>query len=407
MATPQALCGVRILDFSWFGAAPIGTKFLADHGAEVIRVESRTRLDALRVAGSTHFRDYTPDLNGSGFFNDFNSSKYGITLNLNHPEGLVIAKKLVAMSDVVIDSFTRKAMRKWELYYDDLVSIKPDIIVVSASQQGHTGPHADYLGFGYNLQALSGLNQITGYPDGYPLGTSVNYPDFVLPMFIAAVIMSALLYRRRTGRGQHIDLSQYQAMTSTLGPMLLDYLVHGRIQSRTGGRSATAAPHGVYRCQGDDRWCVIAVFTEDEWQALCRVVGSPVWTQEHRFQTMQGRLQHVEALHALLTTWTMQHPPEEVMHLLQAVGVAAGVVQNAADLLDHDPQLRHRGHYRLLHHPVTGDTLYMGPAFTLSATPAAMRPAPCLGQHNVSVYGELLGMSAAEIENYTAEGVFE
>jgi benzylsuccinate CoA-transferase BbsF subunit len=398
---------MRILDFSWFGAAPIGTKLLADHGAEVIRVESRTRLDALRVAGSTHFRDYTPDLNGSGFFNDFNSSKYGITLNLNHPKGLVIAKKLVVLSDVVIDSFTRQAMRKWGLYYDDLVQIKPDIIVVSASQQGHTGPHADYLGFGYNLQALSGLNQITGYPDGYPLGTSVNYPDFVLPMFIATVIMSALLYRRRTGRGQHIDLSQYQAMTSTLGPMLLDYLVHGRIQSRTGGRSATAAPHGVYRCQGDDRWCVIAVLTEDEWQALCRVMGSPVWTQEHRFQTMQGRLQHVEALDALLTTWTMQHQPEEVMHLLQEAGVAAGVVQNAADLLDHDPQLRYRGHYRLLQHPVTGDTLYMGPAFTLSATPAAMHPAPCLGQHNTSVYGDLLGMSAAEIEQYTVEGVFE
>ena len=207
-----ALHGIRVLDFSWFGAAPIGTKMLADHGAEVIRVESMARPDLLRVMGSSHFRDYTPDLNGSGFFNDFNSSKYGITLNLNHPKGVAIAKQLVAISDVVIDSFTRKAMRKWGLYYDDLVQIKPDIIVVSAAQQGHTGPHADYLGFGYNLQALAGINHLTGYPDGYPLGTSVNYPDFVIPMFVASVIMSALLYRRRTGKGQHIDLSQYQAM---------------------------------------------------------------------------------------------------------------------------------------------------------------------------------------------------
>ena len=407
--TPQgirALQGIRVLDFSWFGAAPIGTKILADHGAEVIRVESMARPDLLRLMGSSHFRDYTPDINGSGFFNDFNSSKYGITLNLNHPEGVAIAQRLVALSDVVIDSFTRRAMRKWGLYYDDLVQLKPDIIVVSAAQQGHTGPHADYLGFGYNLQALAGINHLTGYPDGYPLGTSVNYPDFVLPMFIASVIMSALLYRRRTGVGQHIDLSQYQATASTLGPLLMDYMVNGRIATRTGGRSATAAPHGVYRCQGDDRWCVIAVCTENEWGALCRVMGYPDWTKEGRFQTMASRLQHVEALDALLHAWTMQHTPEHVMHLLQNAGVAAGVVQNAADLLEHDPQLQHRGHYHLLHHPVTGPTLYMGSPFLLSATPAVLRPAPCLGQHNTYVYGELLGMSAADMARYTAEGIF-
>jgi crotonobetainyl-CoA:carnitine CoA-transferase CaiB-like acyl-CoA transferase len=401
-----ALQGIRVLDFSWFGAAPLGTKILADHGAEVIRVESMARPDLLRLMGSSHFRNYTPDINGSGFFNDFNSSKYGITLNLNHPEGVAIAKRLVALSDVVIDSFTRRAMRKWGLCYDDLVQLKPDIIVVNAAQQGHTGPHADYLGFGYNLQALAGINHLTGHPDGYPLGTSVNYPDFVLPMFVASVIMSALLYRHRTGTGQHIDLSQYQAMVSTLGPMLMDYMVNGRIATRTAGRSATVAPHGVYRCQGDDRWCVIAVCTEDEWTALCRVMGHPAWTQEARFRTMVSRLWHVEALDTLLNAWTMQHAPEHVMHLLQGAGVAAGVVQNAADLLEHDLQLRHRGHYHLLQHPVTGPTCYMGSPFLLSTTPAALRPAPCLGQHNTYVYGALLGMSAATMARYTAAGIF-
>jgi len=406
MNTPQALAGIRILDFSWFGAAPIGTKWMADHGAEVIRVESQERLDALRVLGSTHFRDYTPDLNGSGFFNDFNSSKYGITLNLNRQEGLDIARRLVAISDVVIDSFTRRAMRKWGLYYDDLVRVKPDIIVVSASQQGHTGPHADYLGFGFNLQALAGINHLTGYPDGDPLGTSVNYPDFVLPMFVASVITSALLYRRRTGQGQHIDLSQYQATASTLGPVLMDYLVNQRVQSRTGGRSATAAPHGIYRCQGEDRWCAIAVSTEGQWTALCRVMGNPAWTQESRFSTLMGRLQHVDDLDTLLTGWTCEWLAETVMQRLQDAGVAAGVVQNAEDLLERDPQLRHRGHYRQLTHPVTGPTHYMGPAFHLSATPATMRPAPCLGEHNAYVYGDLLGMSADEIDQYTKDGVF-
>jgi benzylsuccinate CoA-transferase BbsF subunit len=404
--TKQALHGIRVLDFSWFGAAPIGTKLLADHGAEVIRVESMARPDLLRVMGTHHFRNYTPDLNGSGFFNDFNSSKYGITLNLNHPKGIEVARRLVARSDVVIDSFTRKAMRKWGLYYDDLIQIKPDIIVVSASQQGHTGPHADYLGFGYNLQALAGVNHLTGYANGYPLGTSVNYPDFVIPMFVASVILSALLYRRRTGKGQHIDLSQYQAMASLLGPVLMDYLVHGRSATRTGGRSATAAPHGVYRCQGEDRWCVIAVFTDQEWTALCRVMGHPPWTRQGRFGTLAGRLQHVDDLDRLLAAWTTQHSPEEVMHRLQAVGVAAGVVQNARDLLEHDVQLRQRGHYHLLTHPVTGPTLYMGPAFLLSATPARLRPAPCLGQHNAYVYGQLLGMNAADMVQYTQEKVF-
>ena len=406
VAAQHALSGIRILDFSWFGAAPIGTKMLADHGAEVIRVESMIRLDLLRVLGTSHFRDYTPDLNGSGFFNDFNSSKYGITLNLNHPKGVEIVKQLVAISDVVIDSFTRKAMRKWGLYYDDLTQIKPDIIAVSASQQGHTGPHADYLGFGYNLQALSGINHLTGYADGYPLGTSVNYPDFVIPMFVASVIMSALLYRRRTGKGQHIDLSQYQAMAALLGPALMDYMVHGRVATRTGGRSPTAAPHGVYQCQGEDRWCVIAVYSDTEWTALCRVMGEPAWACEARFQSLPGRLQHVDDLDRLLTTWTLQHPPEAIMHHLQEAGVAAGVVQNAHDLLEVDPQLRHRGHYHLLNHPVTGPTLYMGPAFALSATPALLRPAPCLGQHNAYVYGQLLGMSAADIAHYTQEKVF-
>jgi benzylsuccinate CoA-transferase BbsF subunit len=406
MNTPQALAGIRILDFSWFGAAPIGTKWMADHGAEVIRVESQERLDALRVLGSTHFRDYTPDLNGSGFFNDFNSSKYGITLNLNRQEGLDVARRLVAISDVVIDSFTRRAMRKWGLYYDDLVRVKPDIIVVSASQQGHTGPHADYLGFGFNLQALAGINHLTGYPDGDPLGTSVNYPDFVLPMFVASVITSALLYRRRTSKGQHIDLSQYQATASTLGPVLMDYLVNQRVQSRTGGRSATAAPHGIYRCQGADRWCAIAVSTDGQWTALCRVMGNPEWTQEPRFSTLIGRLQHVDDLDTLLTGWTCTLPAETVMQRLQNAGVAAGVVQNAEDLLERDPQLRHRGHYRQLTHPVTGPTYYMGPPFHLSATPAAMRPAPCLGEHNAYVYGDLLGMSADEIDQYTKDEVF-
>jgi benzylsuccinate CoA-transferase BbsF subunit len=382
-ATTQALQGIRVLDFSWFGAAPIGTKLLADHGAEVIRVESMTRPDLLRVVGSSHFRDYTPDINGSGFCNDFNSSKYGITLNLNHPKGLQVAKQLVTLSDVVIDSFTRKAMRNWGLYYDDLVQIKPDIIVVNASQQGHTGPHADYLGFGYNLQALSGINHLTGYPDGYPLGTSVNYPDFVLPMFVVSAIMSALLYRRRSGKGQHIDLSQYQAMVSVLGPT-----------------------HGVYRCQGEDRWCVIAVHTDQEWTALCQVMGHPAWTREARFSTLAGRLQHVDDLDRWLSAWTAQHTPEDIMHRLQEAGVAAGVVQNAQDLLERDPQLRHRRHYHRLNHPVTAATLYMGPAFALSATPAMLRPAPCLGQHNAYVYGQLLGMSEVEIAQYTEEQVF-
>ena len=406
MITPQALSGIRVLDFSWFGAAPIGTKWLADHGAEVIRVESQSRLDALRVLGSTHYRDYTPNLNGSGFFNDFNSSKYGITLNLNHSKGLEIAKRLVAASDVVIDSFTRRAMRKWGLYYDDLIQVKPDLIVVSASQQGHTGPHADYLGFGFNLQALAGINHLTGYPDGYPLGTSVNYPDFVMPMFIASVIISALLYRRRSGKGQHIDLSQYQAMVSTLGPTLMDAQINHRVQSRTGGGSTTAAPHGIYRCQGQDRWCAIAVSTEDEWIGLGRALGNPVWTQDARFSTLIGRLQHVEDLDGLLTSWTSTLPAETVMERLQAEGVAAGVVQNAQDLLERDPQLRHRGHYHQLTHPVTGPTYYMGPPFQLSETPSAMRPAPCLGQHNAEIYGNLLNMSDADIDHYTQDQVF-
>ncbi|HLB12022.1 MAG TPA: CoA transferase, partial [Dehalococcoidia bacterium] len=336
--------GIRIADFSWFGAGPIATKYMADHGAEVVKVESEAKLDGLRYAQP--IPDGKPGPNSSGYYNNFNSSKLGITLNMDHPKGRELARRLVAVCDVVIENYTPRVAEKWGLTYKELVKVKPDIIVVNQPMQGLTGPHRDYRGFGAAIQALSGINSLTGYPECPPVGTGTNYPDFSCnPCHTAIAIMAALRYRRRTGRGQHIEVSQFESTVSVLESAILDYTVNGRVQERHGNRHPAAAPHGAYRCLGEDRWCAIVVVTEEEWRAFCRATGEPAWTKEQRFSSSAQRLANQDELDLLVESWTCQLPPEEVMCILQAAGVAAGVVQDAEDTVTRDPQLRERGHY--------------------------------------------------------------
>ena len=402
----HALQGLKVADFSWYIAGPSVPMWLAHHGAEVIRIESLTRPDELR--GIEPFKDGIPGINRSGCYANYNSNKYGIALNLNHLKGVEVAKKIVAWADVVVENFTPGTMeRKWGLGYEGIKNVKDDIIMVSTSPLGQTGPDAQQAGFGLELVSRGGFTHFTGWPDQEAVGVGYPYTDTVTPPLAVVAIMAALDYRRRTGRGQYIDLSQHEVAVQHLAPAILDYTVNGREGGRTGNRHPHAAPHGAYRCQGDDRWCTIAVFSDEEWQAFCKVIGEPAWTKQPRFDTLLARKENEDGLDRLVENWTVNYTPEEVMHKMQAAGIAAGVVQSGKDLIE-DPQLEHRHHFWYLNHPEMGTCAYDGPPFRLSETSAELHmPAPCLGEHTDYVCTQILGMSDEEFIGLLNEGVFE
>jgi benzylsuccinate CoA-transferase BbsF subunit len=405
----QALAGLRVIDFTWVGVGPLLTKYLADFGAQVIRIESRTHLDSFRFAPP--FVEDTPGIERSGHFLNLNTGKSHVTLNLNHPQGRELACRLIAQADVVVESFTSRVMEKWRLTYADLQQIKPDLVMISLSMAGRTGPHRDVLGFGTVLQAAAGLAYVTGWPDRPPAIPGVAYTDWTTPFFGLVALLAALDYRQRTGQGQYIDVSNLEVGVNCLETAILDYTVNGRIQKRAGnermvGDLPGAAPHGVYRCQGINRWCAITVGNDQQWRCFCAVLGHPRWTQDPWFASELRRVQHRDALNVLVEAWTSQYSAEEVMARLQAAGIAAGVVQNAADL-ESDPQLMHRGQSVYVDHPEVGVQRYDAPAFHLPASPAQLRPVPMLGQHNADVFKGLLGVSDAEYEALERDGVFE
>ena len=403
MSQRHVFDGVKAVDFSWVGVGPITAKYLADHGAEVIRIDSLARPDPSRQAPP--WADATPGLNRSQFYANFNTSKYGVSLDLSKPQGRELAKRLVARADIVIESFTPRVMKSWGLDYPALIQVRPDLIMLSTCQQGQTGPHAQYPGYGNLMAALAGFYDITGWPDRPPAPPYGAYTDFIAPRFAATALIAALDYRRRTGKGQYIDVSQFEAALQFLAPLILGYTVNGHVIRRHGNEDECMAPHGAYRCQGEERWCVIAVATDDEWKAFCQAVGEPPWTEEPRFTTLAGRLAHREDLDRYVERWTIQHTPEEVMQRLQAHGVAAGVVANCTDL-HRDPQLRQRGFFVELLHREMGTVPYDGLQFTLSRTPGTLRwAAPCLGEHNEYVCKELLGLSEEEYVQLLIEEV--
>ena len=392
MTNQSILHNIRILDFTWVLAGPYATRILADFGAEVIKVQPL-------------MPEEEEDTFSQGYYNTWNRNKLGITLNLNKPEGVALAKRLVAISDAVVENFTPRVMANWGLDYDSLKKIKPDIIVLSMSTMGQTGPWRDYVGFGPTIQAFSGITYLTSFPGEPPIGLGTSYADHIAGLMACLALLEALEYRQRTGEGQYIDVSQVEAMSSLLGDAILDYVVNGREVEPVGNSSPEAAPHGVYRCQGDDRWCAIAVFTDEEWQGFKRALGNSPWTEDKRFATLSGRLENAEELDMLVAGWMGEHTPEEVMALLQEQGVAAGVVQNAGNLAN-DPQLRGRGFFVELDHPELGNTISDATPVRLSDTPAKYSwVAPVRGQDNDNVYKRLLGMSEDELAELRQRGI--
>ncbi|MBI3247180.1 MAG: CoA transferase [Deltaproteobacteria bacterium] len=343
--------GVRIADFGWILAVPQATAWLAVMGAEVIKIESMQRLDLIRLLGQIPGRP--TDIDGSCYFNSLNFGKKSVTLNLGHPKGVELAKALILRSDIVAENFTVGNMKKWGLGYEDLCKIKPDLIMLSGTPLGQFGSESQCVGWGPHTQAYAGMCHLTGYPDGPPSGLGGNWPDFMIGVVMSYAIMSALHYRRRTGKGQYIDLAMAEVVMSMLPEGFADYNMNGTDRGRRGNSDDVMVPHNVYRCAGNDQWAAIAVNSETEWQALCRTMNHPEWLDDARFKDRSSRKTHEAALDTLVATWTSQRSPIEVMHTLQAAGVAATPVYNT-EALCNDPQLQHRGYTVSLDHPVTG-----------------------------------------------------
>lgn len=403
----QALDGVKVLDFGWAFLGALSGRHLADHGAQVVRVESRARLGPARVDRQVSISTATnPD--DKPLFTYLNTSKYSITLDLKHPRAKEVITRLIRWTDVVVENFTPGTMSKLGLSYEYMSKIKPDIIMVGASVYGQTGPLAREWGVDGTGNSLSGRYYLAGWPDRGPvMPTSVLYGDVVTPYFVSLAVVAALDYRRRTGKGQYIDVSMLEVCANQIAPVILDWEANARLQTRTGNRISNAAPHGVFPCIGDDRWCAIAVFTDEEWQAFCHVIGNPPWTKEQRFTTLNSRKENEDELEKLVSEWTKKHSAEEIMQMMQEAGVAAGVAQNSQDLVEHDPQLKERGFLVPLKHPVIGVFGHPTPPYKLLKTKAQVGTSPCLGEHTEYVCTQLLGMSDEEFLELFQENVFE
>ena len=395
--------GIHVLDFTWYAVGPVTTKYLADYGANVVRIESAARLDGLRLAPP--WKDAQPGVDNSQFFASFNTSKRGLALDMSNPRAREIFLRMLPWADVVTESFTPKTLRNWGLDYEKMRAIKPDLIMLSTCMQGQTGPNRDYPGFGNLMAALSGFYYVSGYSEAEPCPPYGAYTDFIAPRFAACALIAALDYRRRTGQGQYIDMAQYEAALHNLAPMLVDYFASGRVLGPTGNRSDRYAPHGAYRCadeDGHERWIAIAVANESEWQSLMAKLG--ISAEDARFATMIGRLRNREALDQYMGALTRERNADELTVALQAVGVSAYPVQSCMDI-HRDENLEAFGFWQWLDHKVMGPSPYEGFEHRMSRTPGSLRAAPALGQHSDEVLSEILGMTAAEIEELKREKV--
>ena len=403
----QALKGIKVVEFAAFAAGPVVGKHLADHGATVVHIESKVRPDGFR-AHYPPYKDNIHGLNRSGLFALCNNDKLDITLNLKKaPKATDLAKRIVAWSDVVIENFSPGTMKRLGLDYEALRKIKPDLIMLSSSNLGQSGPHAHHAGFGSQLSSLAGFTHLTGYPDGPPQILYGPYIDYIAVAYGAVAILAALDYRERTGKGTHIDTAQYETGLQFMAPILLDYKINGKVAGRNGNRDPAAAPHGAYPCKGDDSWCVISASSESDWESLCRAMGNPAWTKESRFATLQSRKEHEDELDQKIGAWTTDFTAREITEKLQASGIRAGIVNTMRDIYS-DPQLKHRKQWVELEHPEIGKMHYQRPPFFLTRTPSGPeRRDPLLGEHNGYFYQELLGISEKEYQELVAEGVID
>jgi crotonobetainyl-CoA:carnitine CoA-transferase CaiB-like acyl-CoA transferase len=395
-----ALSGLRVIEMGFAAAGPLVGKYLANFGAEVIRLESRLAADVFRTTYPP-FKGGVVEPDRAGMFAFYNDGKRSATLNLKHPKGVALARALIAHADVFVESFTPGTVARLGLGAETLRSDHPELIVLSSCNQGQTGPHAFHPGYGSQLSALAGFVQLLGEPDSTPVLLYGPYIDYVAVGYGAIAVLAALERRKRTGAGCTIDLSQYEAGLQFLTPSILEFAANGRIPVRAGNTDLVATPHGVYRCAGADRWLALSVWSDAEWRGLRAVTGidGPATAELRRASRAE--------LDARIGAWTATRDRDDAVAALRGAGVRAAPVLSISELFT-DPQLAHRGMWPSVSHPAIGPMRVMAPPFRLSATPSSQeRAGPTLGADNDRVFGELLGLSVEERRTLERDGVFE
>ena len=383
------LAGIRVVEFSNAWAASVCGAMLADMGAEVIKIENPTLPDTWRR--SPPYAEGQPGLNRSGVFAVFNRGKKSCALDLKQPEGVAAARRLIGISDVVLENFSPNVMNRLGLGYSVLKEVKPDLIMISLSAYGATGPDKDSIAYGSCLEPYAGLSFFIGYPDRTPQECGTYISDHTSGTLAAFAALSALHYRDLTGEGQHIDISEVETLLACMPEAIMEFTMNGRIPLPQGNRDDAMAPHGCYRCRGEDKWVAIAVGNDSEWKDLCLVMGKPELIADERFGDTFCRLKNQDELDRIITEWTRGQAPVDVMTQLQKVNIASAPVY-CAEELHKDPHLRERGFFMEINHPEAGRRELPGVFAKLSETPGAIRePDPLLGEHTDWALGELLG----------------
>ena len=408
MADRYMLRDIRVLDLGMFMAGPLTGRFLGEMGVEVIKVEAGSRPDPLRFQARDIYPGGEPGerpWNRSGMINERNRSKLGLSLDLKYPEGREIFLDLVRISDVVLENFRTGVLDSYDLGYESLRRTNPSIIQVSLTSQGAFGPEASFGSAGATLEYMSGLMSITGYPGDWPDFSGPNLPDFLTPYSAVGLTVAALLYRRRTGKGVWVDLAQREVAVAAIGDVVMDYTMNQRCQQPMANRHATHAPHGVFRCAGEDRWVALAVRDDDEWGRLCSVLGRQELGYDPRFVTREARHQNQDELTPVIEEWTSRRSPTEAMEALQARGIPAGAVLNAGDLY-RDPHLRERGFFDTVDDPDGGTFEYPGRPWKFSHSSVDNRsPTPLFGEHTRHICEDIMGIPEARLNNLVEQGV--
>lgn len=403
MESNGPLSSVRIVEFTSAWAGPYATCLLGFLGAEVIKVESQQRPDHSRLLSFTTGKEFET-LDESEVFNNLNLNKKSVLLNLKKPKAVDIAKKLISISDVVMENMRPGVVPRLGLGYDVAREIKPDIIYLSSSACGQTGPDREYVGYAPTFAALAGLPHVTGYED-WPPSNFMGSIDLRSACTSAFAILAALYYHQQTGEGQYIDLASQEAIATFAGDIFLDYVMNGRVQIRKGNKDDTMAPHNCYRCRGEDNWISIVTASQEEWENFCRTMGKPELIDDDRFSDLSKRKANEEALDEIITEWTKDKDYYEVMTILQNAGVAA-TPSLSSEALFADPHLKERNVFRQVDHPVIGKNWVIGPPWRLSETPATFRShGPLIGEHTCEIFQNYLGMPPEEIENLKKEQV--
>jgi crotonobetainyl-CoA:carnitine CoA-transferase CaiB-like acyl-CoA transferase len=400
MSNQPPLSGIRVLDFAQVYAGPTCTRLLADLGADVIKVEGLKRMDITRNFVMPENNSEDDYWNKAGYFLLRNGGKRSLTLDFSEEgggSGVEIVKRLISHCDVVVESFTPRVMQKFGIDYDSLTKIKPDIIMISLSGYGQYGPWKDYAGYGMGLEPASGLSSITGYGGGDPIRTGISFTDPYSGIVGAGSVLAALIYRRRSGKGQYIDLSEQETAIPVVGRALMDKAMNGRDPERIGNRSLWYAPQGCYPCSGDDNWLVITIRNDDEWAALASAAGHAEWADDARFKDLQSRRANHDEIDELISAWTRGQDQYAAMDQLQSAGITAAAVLNPKQVL-FDRHLKERGFFDIVEtqygkRPVPHQ---LGAKFSDFEMPTG-RNAPKLGEHNQEILSEL-GLSDVEIK---------